>query len=91
MADGKLTGFGSTDFRPVFAYVEELIGRGEIGSLKGLIYFTDGRGIYPEKAPDYETVFAFLNESGLPLTVPPWAVRICIDEDMLTEREKERN
>lgn len=91
LADGKLTGFGSTDFRPVFAYVEELIGRGEIGSLKGLIYFTDGRGIYPEKAPDYETVFAFLNESGLPLTVPPWAVRICIDEDMLTEREKERN
>lgn len=84
IADGKLTGFGSTDFRPVFTYVDGLIERGEIGSLKGLIYFTDGQGIYPEKAPAYETVFAFLNENELPFTAPPWAVRICIDEDMLT-------
>lgn len=87
LREGKLVGFGSTDFRPVFTYVDALIGRGEIGNLKGLIYFTDGQGVYPEKAPDYETVFAFLNETELPNTAPAWAVRICIDEDALEERE----
>lgn len=89
LREGKLVGFGSTDFRPVFTYVDGLIARGEIGNLKGMIYFTDGQGIYPEKAPDYETVFAFLNEDELPDTAPAWAVRICIDEDTLEEREKE--
>ena len=89
LTKGKLAGFGSTDFRPVFTYVDALIARGEIGNLKGMIYFTDGRGVYPEKAPDYETVFAFLNEDTLPDTAPAWAVRICIDEDTLSEREKE--
>ncbi len=85
LREGKLVGFGSTDFRPVFTYVDALIERGEIANLKGLIYFTDGQGVYPEKAPDYETVFVFLNETELPNTAPAWAVRICIDEDALSE------
>lgn len=85
LTKGKLVGFGSTDFRPVFTYVDALIERGEIANLKGMIYFTDGQGVYPEKAPDYETVFAFLNENELPNTAPAWAVRICIDEDALSE------
>lgn len=87
LTKGKLVGFGSTDFRPVFTYVDALIERGEIANLKGMIYFTDGQGVYPEKAPDYETVFAFLNEDELPNTAPAWAVRICIDEDALSEWE----
>ena len=88
LTKGKLVGFGSTDFRPVFTYVDALIERGEIANLKGMIYFTDGQGVYPEKAPDYETVFAFLNEDELPNTAPAWAVRICIDEDALSEWEE---
>ena len=88
LTKGKLVGFGSTDFRPVFTYVDALIERGEIGNLKGMIYFTDGPGVYPEKAPDYETVFAFLNETELPNTAPAWAVRICIDEDALSEWDR---
>ncbi|MDE5819835.1 MAG: hypothetical protein K2N41_08390 [Lachnospiraceae bacterium] len=88
LTKGKLVGFGSTDFRPVFTYVDALIERGEIGNLKGMIYFTDGQGVYPEKAPDYETVFAFLNETELPNTAPAWAVRICIDEDALSEWDR---
>lgn len=87
LTKGRLAGFGGTDFRPVFTYVDELIARGAFANLKGMIYFTDGQGIYPEKAPDYETVFAFLNEDGLPDLAPAWAVRICIDEDTLSERE----
>lgn len=54
LKNGKLTGFGSTDFRPVFEYVDELVRAGEFEDLKGLLYFTDGYGIYPEQMPSYE-------------------------------------
>jgi predicted metal-dependent peptidase len=40
----RLQGFGGTDFRPVFAYVDDLIAKKEFVNLKGLIYFTDGYG-----------------------------------------------
>ncbi|MCD8379256.1 MAG: VWA-like domain-containing protein, partial [Lachnospiraceae bacterium] len=39
---GEIRGFGSTDFRPVFDYVEELTRQGVFENLAGLIYFTDG-------------------------------------------------
>lgn len=78
---GKLTGFGSTDFRPVFAYVEELQKAGEFEALKGLIYFTDGYGIYPERMPDYEVAFVFLNEDENRPKVPPWAIRLVLEDE----------
>ncbi|MCI5587002.1 MAG: VWA-like domain-containing protein, partial [Lachnospiraceae bacterium] len=43
----ELMGGGNTDFRPAFRYVGELISNGELKNLKGLIYFTDGKGTYP--------------------------------------------
>ena len=55
----QLHGFGGTDFRPVFQYVDELVRAGEFTNLKGMIYFTDGRGIFPEKKPDYDAAFGF--------------------------------
>jgi predicted metal-dependent peptidase len=51
--------------------------------LKGMIYFTDGLGTFPEKAPDYETAFVFLQgdyEKKHKPEVPPWAVRIMLEE-----------
>lgn len=79
LEQGKLNGFGATDFRPVFRYVERLIRQGTLTNLKGLIYFTDGYGTFPESVPDYETVFVYLNEdAGRPQT-PPWAVSIILD------------
>ena len=53
----EIKGGGSTDFRPVFAYVEELKTKGELKNLGGLLYFTDGNGIYPQKKPDYPCAF----------------------------------
>lgn len=41
-----LRGFGGTDFRPVFRYVDTLIENKEFTDLKGLIYFTDGWGYF---------------------------------------------
>ncbi len=81
MKTGKLTGFGSTDFRPVFAYVENLQREGAFENLKGLLYFTDGYGIYPEQMPDYDTAFIFLGEDGEAPAVPPWAIRIILPEE----------
>ncbi len=82
---GKLTGFGATDFRPVFSYIEELRTRGEFENLKGLIYFTDGYGIYPERMPDYEVIFAFLDEDGERAPVPPWSRKVILDSDELED------
>ena len=85
MKQGKLTGFGSTDFRPVFEYVEKLQEEQEFDNLKGLIYFTDGYGIYPEQMPDYDVAFVFLNEDAHAPKVPPWAIRIVLDDEDLME------
>jgi len=79
--NGKLTGFGATDFRPVFAYVEQLKQEGEFENLKGLIYFTDGYGVYPERMPDYDVIFAFLDEDEHRAPVPNWAMKVIIDSD----------
>lgn len=84
---GKLNGFGATDFRPVFDYVEKLKEQGEFENLKGLIYFTDGYGIYPERMPDYEVIFAFLDEDGNRGPVPPWSMKVVLESGELEESE----
>ena len=72
-------GFG-TDFRPVFSYVEEKRKSGGIRDLEGLMYFTDGMGIYPEKPTDYDTAFVFFNDEELDDSrVPDWALKLYID------------
>ena len=57
----SLIGGGGTDFRPAFAYVNRLLDEGVFHNLKGLLYFTDGKGIYPAKRPPYETAFVFID------------------------------
>lgn len=85
MEQGKLTGFGSTDFRPVFSYVEKLREEHEFDDLKGMIYFTDGYGIYPEQMPDYDVAFVFLQDDENAPKVPPWAIRLVLEEEDLEE------
>ena len=79
----ELYGEGGTDFRPAFAYVDELLGMGEFDDLKGLIYFTDGYGIYPSRMPPYKTAFVFLEEDYRDADVPAWAIRLVLREDDL--------
>ena len=73
-------GRGGTDFRPVFEYVEKLRSTGALRNLKGLLYFTDGDGIYPEKPTDYQTAFIFYREKDLHQKVPVWAYKLYMDE-----------
>ncbi|MEI3339445.1 MAG: VWA-like domain-containing protein [Eubacterium sp.] len=81
MQDVELSGFGGTDFRPVFEYVDGLIRRHEFHNLKGLIYFTDGKGTFPERMPDYQTAFVFIEEGFSIPEVPSWAIRLVLRED----------
>lgn len=85
LAKETLSGFGSTDFRPVFSHVEELLSHKEFENLKGLIYFTDGYGVYPEKMPPYEVMFVFLDNGDTGPEVPPWAIKVLLDYEELEE------
>lgn len=88
---GKLSGFGATDFRPVFEYVEQLQEQGELERLRGLIYFTDGYGIYPERMPDYDVIFAFLDEDENRGPVPPWSMKVILESDELEDRQSDEH
>ena len=79
MGSFTVRGQGGTDFRPAFAYVEELLANGAFGRLRGLIYFTDGYGIFPGKKPSYETAFVFMRGEYRDVDVPPWAMKLILD------------
>lgn len=79
--DMKLFGFGGTDFRPVFEYVEKLREEREFSDLKGLIYFTDGDGKFPKKMPDYKTAFVFIEGEEERPPVPAWAIQLVLEAD----------
>lgn len=83
MKDMKLYGFGGTDFRPVFEYVEELNRKHEFENLSGLIYFTDGYGTYPQNPTTYKTAFAFLEDYNNRTDVPSWAMSVYWNDDEL--------
>lgn len=77
----EFKGFGGTDFRPVFRYVDKLRRKGEFDNLKGLIYFTDGYGTFPEKKPDYDAAFVFIDDEYGQPEVPVWAIKLVLRQD----------
>lgn len=77
----QLHGFGGTDFRPVFSYVNSLVEIKEFDNLKGLIYFTDGYGDFPAKMPPYDTAFVFVDEGYDVPEVPAWAIKMVLRKD----------
>lgn len=72
-------GLGGTDFRPPFVYVEQLRQMGSFQRLRGLLYFTDGYGLFPVKMPPYDVAFVFMKEDYKDVDVPPWAMKLIID------------
>ena len=75
----ELIGGGGTDFRPAFARIQEHVHSGTLRGLKGALFFSDGRGIFPENAPDFETTFVFLNYRYDAIDVPFWVHRLVLD------------
>lgn len=80
-----VSGQGGTDFRPAFEYVAGLKRQGRFKRLKGLLYFTDGKGIYPVKMPPYETAFIFVEDQYEDLSVPAWAMKIVLTKEEIEE------
>lgn len=78
MEEFEVRGSGGTDFRPVFRYVDSLVEQKVFRNLKGLIYFTDGYGIFPKKCPAYDTAFVFCDEDDTNRSVPPWAMKVVL-------------
>ena len=79
----RIHGLGGTDFRPVFDMVDGLIRQKELTDLKGMIYFTDGYGTFPQRRPDYQTAFVFVEDEPVEPVVPPWAIRLVLSRDEL--------
>lgn len=84
MSQFVIKGLGGTSFLPVFDEVDKLIASGEFQNLKGLIYFTDGEGFFPQRKPCYEVAFVFIqDEYGYfydDKEIPPWAIKLILDE-----------
>lgn len=83
----ELVGGGSTDFRPAFSYVNDLIEQGQCKNLCGMLYFTDGKGTYPKKRPEYKTAFLFL-ENYDDEAVPPWAMRLLLEPENFMQQNR---
>jgi predicted metal-dependent peptidase len=81
IAGMKLYGFGGTDFRPVFEYVDRLIADREFTNFRGLIYFTDGYGTFPFTKPEYDAVFVFVGNEGETPDVPVWAIKLVLSPE----------
>ena len=86
----KIRGLGGTDFRPVFRYVDQLIEEKRFRNLKGLIYFTDGYGTFPERKPPYTTAFLFVKDGYEIPEVPAWAIRLVLQHEDIIEGGVER-
>lgn len=83
MEEFTIIGQGGTDFRPPFEYVNRLVKQGSFKKLRGLLYFTDGYGIYPVKKPIYDTAFIFMEEQYFDVSVPPWAMKLILTPEDL--------
>ncbi len=83
MNNVSLNGGSATDFRPVFEHVAQLQKDGAFSSLRGLIYFTDGMGIYPAVRPPYEVAFVLLEEPPLSYRMPAWCIRLLLSRPAL--------
>ena len=59
--------------------------RREVVNLRGLIYFTDGLGIYPVQAPPYDTAFVFIENMFSDESVPAWAMKVVLKEEQIME------
>jgi len=86
-------GFGGTDFRPVFARIDQLIGDGTLPRVQGLLYLSDSFGRFPAEPPEYPTVFILPPDPcGDPhYSCPSWVTVIQPDDTHATITIKEEN
>ncbi len=62
-----------------FEHIDALVASGELRGLKGALFFSDGRGIFPSVPPEYEATFVFLKHRFDAIDVPGWVRRLVVD------------
>lgn len=77
----RIAGGGGTDFRPAFERIDRLIARGAYRRLPAALFLSDGLGLFPAKAPEYETVFILYGNDGDAVDVPAWARTLVMEGD----------
>ena len=77
----ELYGGGGTDFRPAFRRIDELVQSGELPRLGGVLYFTDGYGVFPEAPPDYPATFVMFQYRCDDINIPRWAIKLILDAE----------
>lgn len=76
MSKVVLKGFGNTDFRPVFNYIDNLVKTKVFKNLKGMIYFTDAMGPFPNKSPNYKVAIGYFDDDVDKENIPSWALKL---------------
>ena len=85
----RIRGLGGTDFRPVFCYVDKLVEKHEFINLKGMIYFTDGLGLFPKKQPQYKVAVVYVSDGYESFDVPAWAIKLVLrPEEIISEHQR---
>ena len=54
---------------------------GEFAHLQGLLYFTDGYGVFPDAPPAYRAIFVMLQYRYDDIDLPPWAEKLVLEAD----------
>ena len=81
----ELRGGGGTDFRPAFEYVNQLCAEKKFSNLRGLLLLHRRHGHLPRQAPGLRHRFyLFLGERFDDANVPPWAMKVVLDEEEFT-------
>lgn len=87
-ANFTVTGFGGTDFRPVFDRVAQLRQEGTLPRVRGLLYLSDGYGSYPDTPTDYPTAFLIPAEDRhYQSRNINWITRLYLNENDFTLKE----
>ena len=82
--DIRIEGRSGTSFQPVFRFIEKERKAGRLKRLRALLYFTDGDGVYPDRKPDYETFFVFLQKTKYMDQAPDWIRTLVLDDSCRT-------
>lgn len=77
----ELYGGGGTDYRPAFERIDRLVDNGELPRLGGVLYFTDGYGVFPAKKPLYPTAFVLLQYRYDDINIPDWAIKLVLEAE----------
>ncbi len=90
LKDFTPSGFGGTDFRPVFQRVAQRQAEGIMPRVKGLLYLSDGYGDFPDQDPGYPVTFLLLEEVELSWytpELPPWVNALYLNQTDFTLKE----